>query len=371
MEELINSFDKLDICLSQRGKELLINRNYEHKLDFVAKSTNKHSWRCNSHNDCKARVYTIGLNPPVTEGQNWHEHPANPSKKEIRKAMNELKDKNSNRCRSAIQAVQKNPYAQYQKPTSRSDLNLPEEFKRSCNNEKFIIYDSGKDDTNRIILFGTENNLKLLKSHLNWYVDDTFDVCPDIFYQLFTIHVLLKGKNLPCIYCLLPNKTLETYTRVFETSFRMVVFSISNSIYGEKYKSLGTRPLIMKLSTYIGEVKRGRGVGRKDPKFKHDLWKVYVRNIENMPRTNNNIEGWHSALQNVIRRSPVIYAFIDKIKLEQANMEAIHLQLVTRRLPKRKASYVELDKRISEIIKDYSKIKVIDYLRNLALIIDY
>ncbi|CAF0849917.1 unnamed protein product [Brachionus calyciflorus] len=60
-----------------------------------------------------------------------------------------------------------------------------------------------------------------------------------------------------------------------------------------------------------------------------------------MPRTNNNIEGWHTALQNVIRRSPIIYVFIDKIKLEQANMEAIHLQLVTGRLPKRKASYVD------------------------------
>ncbi|RNA38404.1 hypothetical protein BpHYR1_011629 [Brachionus plicatilis] len=76
-------------------------------------------------------------------------------------------------------------------------------------------------------------------------------------------------------------------------------------------------------------VKRGRGIGLKDSTFKHDPWNVYVRNIEKMLRTNNNIEGWHSALQNFIRRSTVICAFIDKIKLEQAKMEAIHLQLVT------------------------------------------
>lgn len=84
---------------------------------------------------------------------------------------------------------------------------MPEEFTFTCNKQKFIIFDSGNGDPNRIIMFGIEENLQLLKSNLNWYVDGTFDVAPELFYQLFTLHVFVKGKNLPCIYALLPDKT--------------------------------------------------------------------------------------------------------------------------------------------------------------------
>ncbi|RMZ96603.1 hypothetical protein BpHYR1_028538, partial [Brachionus plicatilis] len=40
-------------------------------------------------------------------------------------------------------------------------------------------------------------------------------VAPSIFYQLFTINVILKNKNLPVVYALLPNKSQESYIRFF------------------------------------------------------------------------------------------------------------------------------------------------------------
>ncbi|CAF1072229.1 unnamed protein product [Brachionus calyciflorus] len=124
-------------------------------------------------------------------------------------------------------------------------------------------------------------------------------------------------------------------------------------------------------ATYIGELKRGKGGGRKDPRFKHEIWNVYTRNIEGLPRTNNNIEGWHNALQRVIKRSPSIYTFIDGIKLEENNTETIYLQLATGIVPKRRPVYMEIDMRISEIVSDFSKEKCLEYLKNIALIIDY
>ncbi|CAF1089573.1 unnamed protein product, partial [Brachionus calyciflorus] len=153
MDELINCIEKLDLCKSQRGGNILIYRNYEHKLDYVAKTTNKHSWRCNSNSDCKARVYTIGLNPPVTEGDVWHEHPAKPAKIEIRKAFSDIKSNNSSEARSAIQKAQVSlsieaqvmlptydalrqrlqskvdPYSKYPKINKKEDLLIPDEFK--------------------------------------------------------------------------------------------------------------------------------------------------------------------------------------------------------------------------------------------------
>jgi hypothetical protein len=49
-------------------------------------------------------------------------------------------------------------------------------------------------------------------------------------------------------------------------------------------------------STYIGVKKRGRGVGRHEPLFKHAAWNVNKRTINGQPRTSNNMEGWHNAI---------------------------------------------------------------------------
>ena len=39
---------------------------------------------------------------------------------------------------------------------------------------------------------------------------------PEIFYQIYTIHVELNGFAPPCVYVLLPNKTEKTYIRMIE-----------------------------------------------------------------------------------------------------------------------------------------------------------
>ena len=122
---------------------------------------------------------------------------------------------------------------------------------------------------------------------------------------------------------------------------------------------------------YIGELKRGRGIGRKEPRFPHEIWNVYDRCIEDMPRTNNNIEGWHNSLQKTIKRNPSIYHFIDSIKLEQNNTDFIIKQLDTGIVPKRLANYVKVDQRIKEIIKEYKSENLSVYLHNLSLVIEY
>jgi hypothetical protein len=48
------------------------------------------------------------------------------------------------------------------------------------NNEIFLINDSGELDVDRVILFGTENNIELLSKMKNWYCDGTFAVSPKL-----------------------------------------------------------------------------------------------------------------------------------------------------------------------------------------------
>ncbi|CAF1118642.1 unnamed protein product, partial [Brachionus calyciflorus] len=46
------------------------------------------------------------------------------------------------------------PYSKYPKINKKEDLLIPDEFKFTCKNENFLIYDSGQDDPDRIIIFG-------------------------------------------------------------------------------------------------------------------------------------------------------------------------------------------------------------------------
>jgi hypothetical protein len=44
------------------------------------------------------------------------------------------------------------------------------------------------------------------------YVDGTFSLFLHIYLQLFTLHALISNKQLPLLYCLLVDKTFDTYT---------------------------------------------------------------------------------------------------------------------------------------------------------------
>ena len=101
-------------------------------------------------------------------------------------------------------------------PANREDVpELPLQYQRSYANEQFLIFDSGQGDADRIFIFGTNQSLQLLSQSQNWFDDGTFKVCPQIFFQIYNIHAQINGCMLPCIYVMLPNKTEETYTRLF------------------------------------------------------------------------------------------------------------------------------------------------------------
>ena len=60
------------------------------------------------------------------------------------------------------------------------------------------------------------------------------------------------------------------------------------------------------------------GVGRKKPQFDHTLWNIYDRVIADLPRSNNSVEGWHSAFANhVTITHPTIKKLTEKIRGEQ------------------------------------------------------
>ena len=70
---------------------------------------------------------------------------------------------------------------------------------------QFLLFDSGVGDHERI--FGSPEATRLMQQNAHWFCDGTFEVGPELFYQVYTIHAKIGHDVFPCIYVLLPNKT--------------------------------------------------------------------------------------------------------------------------------------------------------------------
>jgi hypothetical protein len=67
---------------------------------------------------------------------------------------------------------------------------------------------------------------------------------------------------------------------------------------------------------------------RRDPRFSHDMWNVYHCTLQGLPRTNNNIEGWHRGFLFLIGSChPNIWTFLGKLKRQQS-LHHIQLTLI-------------------------------------------
>jgi hypothetical protein len=49
-----------------------------------------------------------------------------------------------------------------------------------------------------------------------WWMDGTFSSVPDIFAQLYTVHIKVYNEFMPHLWCLLPDKQMNTYIRLFQ-----------------------------------------------------------------------------------------------------------------------------------------------------------
>lgn len=62
-----------------------------------------------------------------------------------------------------------------------------------------------------VIIFATTGNLQHMSRANVWYGDGTFKVCPNPFYQLYTLHAEVHGQILPLVFTLLPSKSSKCY----------------------------------------------------------------------------------------------------------------------------------------------------------------
>ena len=72
--------------------------------------------------------------------------------------------------------------------------------------------------------------------------------------------------------------------------------------------------------TYMGRLNRN-GTRRK-ARFEIPLWNVYNRTVNDLPRTNNAIEGFHRGFESMLQANkPDVWRFLDAIHKQQALTE--------------------------------------------------
>ena len=113
-------------------------------------------------------------------------------------------------CRSQMYRARRQNMPQL--PTTRAEITLEDSWTKTTAGDNFLPH---KDDDQ--LIFGTDENLRLLSAADTVYMDGTFAVTPRLFYQLYTLHICFRGFFLPLIYALLPNKTGDTYYDMIQT----------------------------------------------------------------------------------------------------------------------------------------------------------
>ena len=99
---------------------------------------------------------------------------------------------------------------------------LPQLYQLTSTDGQFLPYDSGIGDDGRILIIASDQDLELLSNSEHWLWDGTFKVCPEIFYQVCTVHALVNGRVFPCLFALFPNKNQQTYQIFFREVSNLV-----------------------------------------------------------------------------------------------------------------------------------------------------
>lgn len=240
-------------------------------------------WKCEDKN-CKGRGNSCGeMLPPLklTKAHNlWHE----PSlvKREVyetirdyRLASTSIKSKGKNRqilkdilkdksddvlaelpTASALaqqgNRINKRGQTRSKEPKKLKDLVIDNCLKKTYKGEEFFMGESGEDNE-RVFLFSTTKNLKLLSKYTAWMGDGTFAVLPLIFLQLYTILVIVNNFPLPLAFGLLPNKKTKTYIAFFSliypfltstptsinVDFELACFTAVKKVFGNSIQIYG------------------------------------------------------------------------------------------------------------------------------------
>ena len=107
---------------------------------------------------------------------------------------------------------------------------------------------------------------------------------------------------------------------------------------------------------------------RRTPRFPIATWNINGRVVNNLPRTNNHVEGWHNKFANHVGANhPSIWKFLNVLKNEERMHYVSIVQMTAGYLPPvQRAKYRDCTQRIANIVHNYANRHILDLLRGIA-----
>jgi len=206
-------------------------------------------WRCNNRSECNVTV-TISRNHEdvIKEPKNHENHSRDWGRVQAKECIEKMKTRaqNSREPTSSIvqrEVAQISSEANMKLPKKSSIKKriqevrrgiLPEEpknlsamgsiaskYTKTISGQRWLLY-FDPDTTEKMAIFSTDRHLKFLQKAKYRVMDGTFQSAPDIFTQLYAIHVEVKGQWFPVVLGLMERKTKASYLTLFRILKREV-----------------------------------------------------------------------------------------------------------------------------------------------------
>lgn len=230
----------MEIIKSNKGRDKICVDGYVYTKHKPVSSGTR--WRCVRRAAgckgaliCKAEVNRLSVP---------HDHPPNRSDVNVAKARNKMKQlaMSTTEKPAAIVARATSSLTPYEKATLRSEQVLKRSIRaqrssvyppqpaslselvidgewaltQGPNQQRFLIYDSGTQAANRMIVLAAPSGLKLLSDSTTWHMDGTFDAAPKLFKQVYVILAPIGNTAVPVVYAFMTSKTQEAYEELFQ-----------------------------------------------------------------------------------------------------------------------------------------------------------
>lgn len=142
---------------------------------------------------------------------------------------------------------------------------------------------------------------------------------------------------------------------------------LTKTPFYEEHEQLLTPLLDYFENTWIGKIRRA-GEGRLPPKFSLSLWNCTDATKNDLPKTNNAVEGWHNAFSSLLgAHHPTIWKFINGLRDQQSLNELKIEHYIAGNLPKKgRKKYRDTAARIKIIVEDYHGREMSDFLQGIA-----
>ncbi|KAE8740251.1 hypothetical protein FOCC_FOCC014235, partial [Frankliniella occidentalis] len=217
----------MELLRSNKGNNLLVVNGFTYNEHSRSKNGRKIYWCCSERASCNARVHTntdFGDLQLLQDGTNKHlghiedrrgvetrrvmqgvkrkakENPNEAPTKLIRQAVAPLNDPEVLAwvpARNSVRRVvnQHQNLGRPRNPQELQDIILDSPFTTTKRGTRFLLFDSGPGDPDRVVVFAAEKSLKVLLVSEIVFSDGTFKTVPNQFGQLTTVHDPRPGRG--------------------------------------------------------------------------------------------------------------------------------------------------------------------------------